>query len=127
MLQRGDSVPHFEVRSLEGEPFEYSTIWQRKNLVLVSLPTIDSEPASAYAADVIARVREFGDQDVACVATQDRVQGISPPAVIVADRWGEIVLAVENSEIADFPAPQELIEWLTYVSNQCPECEGEAR
>jgi hypothetical protein len=74
-----------------------------------------------------ARADLYTNQDIACVATQDRVQGISPPAVIVADRWGEIVLAVENSEIADFPAPQELIEWLTYVSNQCPECEGEAR
>ena len=127
MLQRGDSVPHFEVRSLEGEPFEYSTIWQRKNLLLVSLSTIDSEPASAYAADVTARVREFGDPDIECVITQDRIPRISPPAVVVADRWGEIVFAVETSEVADLPAPQELIEWLTYVSNQCPECEGEAR
>ena len=43
MLQRGDSIPHFEVRGLEGGPFKYSTIWQHKNLLLVVLPTLDSE------------------------------------------------------------------------------------
>ena len=127
MLQRGDSVPHFEVRRLEGEPFRYSTIWQRKNLLLVAIPTLDSESTNAYAADVTTRVREFGDQDLECVITQDRVPGVSAPAVVVADRWGEIVFAVEKSDVADLPAPVELIEWLDYVRNQCPECEGEAR
>jgi hypothetical protein len=127
MLQRGDSVPHFEVRRLEGEPFSYSTIWQHKNLLLVTIPTLDSESTDAYAADVTARVRGFGDQDLESVLTQDRVPGVSAPAVVVADRWGEIVFAVEKSDVADLPAPVELIEWLDYVRNQCPECEGEAR
>jgi peroxiredoxin len=127
MLQRGDSVPHFEVTRFEGEPFTYSTIWQRKNLLLVTIPGLDSESTSAYAADVIARVQEFGDEDLECVITGDRVAGISAPAVVVADRWGEIAFAVEKSDVAELPAPQELIEWLDYVRNQCPECEGEAR
>ncbi len=127
MLQRGDSVPHFAVRSLEGEPFTYSTIWQHKNLLLVTIPTIDSESTRAYAADVTTRVREFDDQDLECVITRDVVPGIVAPAVVVADRWGEIVFAVETSDVADLPAPQELMEWLNYVSNQGPECEGEAK
>jgi peroxiredoxin len=127
MLQRGDLVPHFEVRNLEGEPFKYSTIWQHKNLLLVTIPTLDSESTSAYALDVTARVRESGDQGVECVVTQDSVPGVSAPAVVVADRWGEIVFAVEKSSFSDLPAPQELMEWLNYVRNQCPECEGEAR
>jgi hypothetical protein len=127
MLQRGDLVPHFEVRSLEGEPFRYSTIWQHKNLLLVTLPTLDAESTSAYALDVTARVRQLADQNVECVITQDPVPGISAPAVVVADRWGEIVFAVETSGVSDLPAPQELIEWLNHVGNQCPECEGEAR
>jgi hypothetical protein len=127
MLQRGVSVPHFEVTSLEGEPFRYSTIWQHKNLLLVTIPTLDSESSSAYALDVTARVRKLGDEDVECVITQDRVPGVSGPAVVVADRWGEIVFAVEKSDVAELPAPQELMEWLNYMRNQCPECEGEAR
>ena len=127
MLQRGDSIPHFEVKSLEGQLFTYSTIWQHKNLLLVTIPTFDSESASAYAADVTARVREFGDEDFECVITRDPVPDISAPAVVVADRWGEVVFAEEKSNVADLPAPQELMEWLNYVSNQCPECEGEAK
>jgi hypothetical protein len=127
MLQRGDLVPHFQVRRLEGETFGYSTIWQHKNLLLVTLPTLNSESAGGYALDITARVRESGDRDVECVITRDPVPGVSAPAVVVADRWGEIVFAVEKSSVSGLPAPRELIEWLNYVRNQCPECEGEAR
>jgi hypothetical protein len=127
MRERGDSVPHFEVRTLAGEPFSYSMIWQQKHLLLVTIPTLDSESISAYVADVVARVREFGDHDVQCVITRDSVSGISAPAVVVADRWGEIVFALEASDVAGLPAPQELMEWLNYVRNRCPECEAEAR
>ena len=127
MLQRGDSVPHFEARTLEGVPFSYSTIWQHKNLLLVTIPAPVSASTSAYAAEVTARLRQFGDPDLECVITHDQVPGISTPAVVVADRWGEVVFAVETSDAADLPAPQELMEWVNYVMNQCPECEGEAR
>ena len=127
MLQRGDSVPHFEVRNLEGEPFRYSTIWQHKSLLLVTIPTADSDPARAYTLAVAGRVRESGDRDVECVITQDPVAGVSAPAIVVADRWGEIVFAAERSGVSDLPAPEELMEWLNYVRSQCPECEGEAR
>jgi hypothetical protein len=37
ILQRGDIVPHFDVRTTSGERFSYSAIWQRKNLVLIEL------------------------------------------------------------------------------------------
>ena len=126
MLQRGDSVPHFEVTNLEGQRIRYSTIWQQKNLLLVTVPTLDSESCSAYAADVTARVRELGDQDLECVITRDDVAGVVAPAVVVADRWGEIIFAVTTAHVADLPEAQDLVEWLNYVRNKCPECEGEA-
>ena len=127
MLQRGDSVPDFEARTLEGAPFSYSTIWQHKNLVLVTIPASVSASTNAYAAEVTARLREFGDRDLECVITQDQVPRMSAPAVVVADRWGEVVFSAATSDVADLPAPQELVEWVSYVMNQCPECEGEAR
>lgn len=127
MLQRGDSVPHFEVRTLEGEPFRYSTIWQHKNLLLITIPTLDSASTNAYAAEVTARIQESRDRDLECVITRDQVPGISAPAVVVADRWGEVVFAEEKSDVADLPAPEDLMEWVNYMMNQCPECEGEAR
>jgi hypothetical protein len=127
MLRRGDSVPHFEVQNVEGESFKYSAIWQHKNLLLVAIPILDSKSTSAYIADVTARVRECGNVDIECVITQDRVPGISAPAVVIADRWGEIIFAVQTSDVADLPPAQELIEWLNHMRNRCPECEGETR
>jgi hypothetical protein len=51
---------------------------------------------SLYTVDVAARVRESADQAVECVITQGPVPGVSAPAVVVADRWGEIVFAAET-------------------------------
>ena len=41
MLQAGDLVPHFTVKTLHGDEFSYLTIWQRRNLVLIALPVTD--------------------------------------------------------------------------------------
>ena len=126
-MQRGDSVPYFEVRNLAGEPFSYSAIWQQKNLLLVVLPTVDSQSARTYVAEVAARLRGFDDRHVAGVITRDQIAGIAAPAVVVADKWGEVAFAVQTSDVAKLPSPEELTEWLSYVMTQCPECEGEAR
>jgi hypothetical protein len=126
MLQRGDTVPHFEVRTVEGELFSYSSIWQRKNLLLVSLPTFDSG-STAYASDLSTWLRDLGDKDLEYVITRESIPGVSDSAVVVADRWGEVVYSVGKSDVAELPTPQELVEWVTYLNNQCPECEGEVR
>jgi peroxiredoxin len=126
MLQRGDAVPHFEVRTAEGAPFSYSSIWQRKNLLLVTLPTLDSD-STAYMSNLIARLRDLTDQDLECVVTRELIPGVGGSAVVVADRWGEVVYSVAKSDVANLPAPPKLVEWVTYLNNECPECEGEAR
>ena len=56
MLQPRNLLPHFEVADLGGKRFQYSSIWQRKNLALVILP--DSDPQSRHYADrLMAKVR----------------------------------------------------------------------
>jgi hypothetical protein len=42
VLQTGDLVPNFTVTTVSGERFDYSDIWQQKNLALVLLPHEDS-------------------------------------------------------------------------------------
>ena len=96
MLQRGDSVPHFEVKTIGGELFSYSAIWQRRHLVLLTVQAsgseaAESEAAETYISELMARRSEFTAKDAECVVTGDRVPGIHSPAVVVADRWGEIV------------------------------------
>lgn len=124
-LQRGDAVPHFEVRTLEGTVLGYSAVWQRQNLVLVALPAGGGD--GDYLSALSARRAEFHDRASACVVTRDHVEGLPSPGVLVADRWGEIVFVATGSHVADLPPPAELLDWLEYVGHRCPECEGEAR
>ena len=127
MLQRGDSVPHFEVKTIGGELFKYSTIWQRRHLVLVALPTAESEAPGTYVSQLVGLRSEFTAKDAECVVTGDRVPGIPSPAVVVADRWGEIVHVAKASQVDDLTSPGELLDWVDYLDRRCPECEGEAK
>ena len=51
---------------------------------------------------------------------------IHPPALVVADQWGEVHEVHEAGEDHRFPAPAEVVAWLRYLAIQCPECQGEA-
>ncbi len=125
MLDRGDAVPHFEVRTLGCDVFAYSTIWQQKNLVLITVSPDASD--GGYVSQMSALSSEFNVRECICVITRDTVAGLPAPGALVADRWGEIVHVVAASEIAALPRPAELLEWVEYLENRCPECEGEAR
>jgi hypothetical protein len=124
-LQRGDEVPHFEVTTLGDEVFRYTPIWQRRNLVLVTLEETGGE--SGYAEGLFAREADFRALEGVCVVTRDRVTGLPSPGVLVADRWGEIVYVTAASDSGGLPPPSELLEWLDYVARRCPECEGESK
>ena len=127
MLQRGDVVPHFTVKTLHGDEFSYATVWQRRNLVLIALPVTDSESVRRYVSELTARGAEFADGDADCVITQDRIQEIPSPAVLVADRWGEVICIAAKLDVRDLPQVEDVLEWVRYVQNRCPECEGESK
>ena len=60
MLRPGDLIPHFDVTNLQREAFAYSSIWQRKNLVLIALPASDSDGAFRnYVSQVTAQGPAF--------------------------------------------------------------------
>jgi hypothetical protein len=124
-LQRGDQVPHFEVHTLAGDVFSYSTIWQRMNLVVVTLP--GAGPEDDYPSTLVARARDFDEHNAACVMTRDCVPGVPAPGGVVADRWGEIVYVIAATHAGELPPASELLDWLEYVERRCPECEGEAK
>jgi hypothetical protein len=126
MLERGDQVPHFEVRTSGGELFRYASIWQHKNLVLVALPG----DAPAGARDTLEQATPgdvFQQRESVCVVTRDGVPGLHAPAALVADRWGEIVYLTETSRVDELPTSSDLLDWLDYVDRRCPECEGETK
>src|SRR5690606_36721331 len=122
MLQPHDLVPHFELTDLRGERIRYSSIWQRQNLVLVTLPGSDP-PSRDYAGRLLARAAGPGDDDTAWIATSDSVEGLPPPGLIVADRLGEIVHVAHPAQVQDLPTPDEIVDWVQWLRHRCPECE----
>ena len=128
MLQPGDLVPHFEVTNLHGETVSYSTIWQRRNLVLIAVRASDPDGTfTTYVSSLSAGMPAAVAADTDCVITGDTVPGMPSPGVVVADRWGEIVHVARGSHVGELPPPQELWDWVDYVQRRCPECEGEAK
>lgn len=126
MLQRGDLVPHFKVKTVDGDLFDYSTIWQRKNLLLVRLLHAPDDNG-AYVPDLRARAAELRALETESVITRDDVPGLPAPGLLIADRWGEIVHITSAAESVQSPTFEELLGWLEHLQNRCPECEGEAR
>ena len=126
MLQPGDAVPHFTVAEDGGGTFTYSTIWQRKGLVLVTVPG-----RAAMAAECARQLRANGSAlsqaDAVAVVTADAVPGLEDGGIVVADRWGEIVYVAAGADAPLRHSAGELVEWARHVQQRCPECEGEAK
>ncbi len=128
MLQRGDLIPHFDVTSLQGDTVSYSTLWQRRNLVLITVPASDPDGTfTHYVSQLSARGPASTAADTEWVITRDAVTGVPCPGVVVADRWGEVIHVATGSQASELPLADELVDWVTYVQHQCPECEGEAK
>jgi hypothetical protein len=127
ILQRGELIPHFEVTTLGGERINYATLWQRRNLVLVTLPAADSDAGTKYLSELSDRIPQFRALNTDCVMTPEQVPGIPCPGALIADKWGEIIYVRAASEVADLPSAEDVLDWITYVETRCPECEGEAR
>jgi peroxiredoxin len=60
------------------------------------------------------------------VGSLARDLSLQPPAVVVADQWGEIHAVEEAGPAHRFLAPAEVVDWLRFLAVQCPECQGEA-
>jgi hypothetical protein len=127
MLHRGDLVPHFNVTTLQGRTVGYTAIWQRRNLVLITFPASASESYRTYVSQFAAEMPAFSVHETECVITRDTVAEIGCPAVVIADRWGEIVHVTTGLDVADLPRLSEVLEWVAYLQNQCPECQGETK
>jgi hypothetical protein len=121
----GDAVPHFVVSGYDGSVVQYSSIWQHRNLVLITLPR--THDADRYVKALTARTSAFDAQETTCVSTHEPIRGLPAPGLLVADRWGEIVHIITAPTVAGLPSPHQLQQWLQAIEYRCPECEGEAR
>jgi hypothetical protein len=124
---KGAAIPHFTVTTTLGATFSYTSIWQRRNLVLITAGGVDPDVVRRYAVELTHRAAEFDGYETECVVTRDHVHGIPERATVIADRWGEIVHIGVRSDRVGLPTPHELLDWVAYLQIRCPECEGEAR
>jgi hypothetical protein len=125
-IRAHDLMPMFTATSVDGTPVRYEDIWQRKHLLLVSLPN-DDLTSAAYAQTLTVLEPDLTPHDAALIVTTTRIEGVPSPGVVVADRWGEVYYVQGAERASGLPTPDELMEWLRFVRNECPECQGETR
>jgi hypothetical protein len=123
MLQRGMQVPFFDVMTTDGRRVEYRSLWQSRNLLLVTVPP---HGGSECTAGLRARMTELMAHDTEVVMTEADVAGLPPPGVLIADRWGDIYFVGRFAAGEPCFDTDAIIEWLRHVQMQCPECQGEA-
>jgi hypothetical protein len=121
-LEPGDQVPHFSVSTALGQQVRYDRMWQHRNLVFVSVDVRRHPQYGVYASDLMARTREFAAAETELVVSPDPIQGLPAPAVMVADRWGEIVRIFTADADVPLPNADELLDWINFIRMQCPEC-----
>lgn len=128
MFEVHDQVPHFHVLTIDGQELDYGAqVWQRANLLLVSLTDREPDAAAAFVSEVSARAGELRNQNTALVVTRETIAGVARPSVLLADRWGEIQTVHRVDDQRRWPAVDDLIESIGYLEMRCPECEGESR
>jgi hypothetical protein len=126
VLRRGDQVPHFSVTTLDGKQVVYRNMWQRRNLLLALCARCDAHSDLDWVAQLGRTVPELAALNTEYVITAERIAGFPASGVVIADRWGEIQAIVDDPDGAVVDA-DDILDWLRYVENRCPECEGESR
>ena len=121
-----DLMPMFTAATADGTVVRYEDIWQRRNLLLVSLPG-DDPTSSAYAASLGVLESSLAAYEAVLLVVATQIEGIPSPGVVVADRWGEVYHLQQADRASALPRPEELIDWLRFVRSECPECQGETR
>ncbi len=116
-MQVGDQVSDVEGRTPDGRVVRYRDAWQKKALVLITLPAKGDRGIAAYRDDLSRRAAEVTAHDALII-----VRDGANPAVVITDRWGEVRYVGDRLLSVD-----EIVEWLRFVQMECPECQGETR
>jgi peroxiredoxin len=103
------------LRGITRHAAEFSE-WDGRLLVVVPGSAGES---GALAGDNLPGARVLADPEQRLT----RQLGLGGAAVVIADEWGEIYFAVDAGVEHELPAPVEILEWVRFVSIQCPECE----
>lgn len=136
------TVPLLDLRDETGSSFDWSPLWQRRNLLLlfphpgceVCREVMErwGERAAELEGDdtvPIAVVREVGEPLPwwmrAIVDPEDRLAGrlgVSPGTVVVADRFFEVIQMDDVHDLGAERAAADTVGWIHLAEMRCPEC-----
>jgi peroxiredoxin Q/BCP len=149
ILQPSQVVPTFTLPDTSGAPVRRTAYRDRKNLVLVFLPSAEDDGARAYLRALTEGYESFRAEsgevlailrgDRAAIADVRRELALPfpllhdadaavtarflPPAagagVFVTDRYGELYLAAPAADTAALPPTLEIQAWLEAIDRQC--------
>ncbi len=126
-MNPGDSLPDFDARTLADRPINYrQDVWQKKLAVLIGFLDPASDAARAYRRELSRREADLTAWDTLLLVVT-HLPGCTAPAVVIADRWGEVRHVAHPADDRGLPGIDDLIEWLRFVQAECPECQGETR
>lgn len=143
-------IPDLALATRSGTPRRLRPIGRRSPvLVLVHAGVCDACAAFIHRLRAASEMLHEWDGDV-LVITPERLDGsgdasadpfpvlsdpeqrlasslaLTPPALVIADQWGEVHETTEAGDEHRFPTVDEIESWLRYLATQCPECQGEA-
>ena len=49
-------------------------------------------------------------------------EGHPATAIYITDRYGEVFVVYRAAEGQAMPGSREIVEWLSFINSQCPEC-----
>lgn len=136
------TIPMLELRDETGSRFDWSPLWQRKNLLLlfphpgceVCRQVMErwEEKVSELEAEntiPVAVVRETGEALPDCMRVAvdpgDRLAtrlGVSPGTVVVADRFFEVLQKEGIHDLGADRTAADTVGWIHLAEMRCPEC-----
>lgn len=87
--------------------------WDGRVIVVVPAPL---EEAARLKRDLDLHLIVAGDPE-----HRSPLAGAEGPALLVADRYGDVYYVTEADARHALPGPRELEEWLKFLATQCPE------
>ena len=146
----GHHLHAFTLPDATGQPVQLWQYLQRSNVLLFFHHEVNCAACEAFLHVLAAQLDAYRQEETAVVAiglsepAENRQmasrlghpfpflsdpagriiahQGLAPPLLIIADRWGEIWAAWLGGTNHRFPSEQDILQWLSFIEAQCPEC-----
>ncbi len=146
----GHHLHSFTLPDAEGRPVQLWQYLQRSNVLLFFHHGVGCAACAATLRELAAHMDAYHQQETVALAIgPDQLaenqqlaaqlghpfpllsdpagsiiaqQGLDTPALVIADRWGEIWKAWVGGTDHQLPSAKDILQWLVFIESQCEEC-----